>query len=458
MARKFTPVDACSIVTQLLKMATGQSEIDTVDTSSFTSAGETLAADARTTMNNLSILIANTKIRVKRRKSRYWLVESENGDMYSDRIRTISFYTTNPEPAGFMNTDAYTNLAQGFDNGSNPDPVTSTARSTASMWKMNYKACVQLDFGARNLFDISITIPEYEFKQAFNSAASFSDFLNGMMVEIENDISRAKEQRNKIVALNRMAGIYDMGDNCPFAKMNLLKMFNEKYSTSYGINDVLTTYRKEFHAFVVETVKMLVKWLGYDTTRYHWTPASTDESGNARALLRSTDPSELRCFLYEPFFIESEAEVLPEIFNPSMLDINTQYEGLMYWQSIDNPTAIDVTPAIPDTTMLSGAQVKGDRVQIPYVLGMFFDRNALMTDYQLESSATTPLEAKKMYRNTFWHVSFGNIDDYSMNAVLLYLEEESGDDSSDDSGNDNNEVTPDVNDGNRTVKKTATKK
>lgn len=427
MARTFTAIDACAIATELIKMATGQETLTKIDSSTFVSVGETLCADARNTLNNLSILIGKTRFAVRKRQDRFYLVESEDNDAFSIRMRKISYFSTNPENAGFTNTNLYTNLAQDFDNNSNPDATSGDAQSTASMWKQNYKVVLQLDFGGESVVDLSITIPEYAWNNAFTSAQSFADWLNFMWLELENDISRLKEQFNKMNLLNKIAGVYDLGDTySPGSCINLTAAFNAKYRsglTPYTSEELRTTYRSEFLAFFVETFKLTSEWLTYDTTKYHWTPPKTDAAGNPLALIRTTPYSKQRIYLYRPFFVESEASVLPQIFNPQYLNIETQYEGVMYWESIDKPAEIDVEPAIPDVSGVTGAQTKGNRVQIPYLLGVIFDRDGLMTNYRLDSSAVTPLEAKKMYRNHFWHIARGAVNDFTENCVIFYMQD-----------------------------------
>ena len=97
------------------------------------------------------------------------------------------------------------------------------------------------------------------------------------------------------------------------------------------------------------------------------------------------------------------------------------YEGVMFWQNEVDPSAIKVTPAIPDISGATQQQKAGDAVALDYVVGMLYDEDALMVDYQLERSATTPLEARKGYRNMWWTFSKNAINDFTENAILYYM-------------------------------------
>ena len=156
----------------------------------------------------------------------------------------------------------------------------------------------------------------------------------------------------------------------------------------------------------------------YRSSKYHWSPAKT-VGGVSYTLLRHTPYDRQRVMLYEPLFTEAEAMVLPEIFRPNYLDINTQYEGVDYWQNVNDPSAIDVVPAIPDTS--TGVQTAGAEVKLDYVVGIIFDADAIMIDYQLDTAATTPLEARKHFRNMWWSFAKNAINDFTENCVIFYM-------------------------------------
>ena len=72
-----------------------------------------------------------------------------------------------------------------------------------------------------------------------------------------------------------------------------------------------------------------------------------------------------------------------------------------------------------------GTQVAGSAVSLDYVLGILYDEDAIMTDFQLESSATTPLEARKRYRNIWWSFAKNAINDFTENAIIFTMEDPS---------------------------------
>jgi hypothetical protein len=120
---------------------------------------------------------------------------------------------------------------------------------------------------------------------------------------------------------------------------------------------------------------------------------------------------------------------MPEIFNDDYLDLDTQYQDMTYWQSnVDNASRskVYIKPAVIDTDSSSatyGTQIAGADVQLDYVIGMICDVDSLMTDFQLEVARTTPVEARKGYRNTWLTVQRNAIVDPTENTILYYMDD-----------------------------------
>ena len=426
MARTYTPKDAYSLMNALVKQATGQQSVTATDTSSFVSAGElVMATGTENVLNALSVLIGRTFMAVRPYGAKLQLINAINTGMYTNRMRKISFYAKDAQPAGFVNTDLYTNLADGYTNGQN---TPASPNSTKSMWEQNQGVPLEMHFGGQSVWDDSLTIYENQLKVAFRNESEFISFVNGIMTERENDIESQKEAFNRMTMLNAIAGRMDMTDNgdIPNGAINLTAGFNARFGTSYTSAQLRTTYLTDFLAYMVSTIKQYSNLMEHRTAAFHWSPAKT-VNGVSYTLLRHTPKDRQKLVLYRPLLIESEAEVLPEIFHDGLLRIEN-YEGVDYWQgltgTLTNNPAINVTPAIPEADSSDaafGTQVAGSAVSQDYIVGFLFDEDALMVDYQFEGSYTTPLEARKLYRNLWFHYSKNAINDFTENGIVFYM-------------------------------------
>ena len=429
MARTLTPRDCHVLMNLLVKEATGQdAQIQVVDSSTFVSAGEqVLATGTENVLNSLSLVLGRTFMAVRPYKAKLAIINALNTDMYSNRMRKISFYSREAQASGDFNTQLFTNLAKDFDNGENGvDAVTGDPVSTKSMWVQNPAVPLEMNFGGQSVWEDSTTVYEYQLKTAFRSEDEFAQFVAGIMTEKGNDIESQKEAFNRMTILNHIAGVYDLDTAAANGRVvNLTAAFNARFGTAYTSAQLRSTYLKEFLAFFVATFKEQSRLMTYRSAKYHWSPAKTVGS-QSYVLLRHTPYDRQRVMLYQPLFTEAEAMVLPEIFRPEYLDINTQYEGVDYWQNFNAGAAIDVIPAIPNTA--GTAQTVGAEVELDYVIGMIYDSDAIMIDYQLEAASTTPLEARKPSRNMWWSFSKNAISDFTENCVIFIMADPASDD------------------------------
>lgn len=418
MARTLTPVDACALMTLLVKEATGQTSVTNVDSSNFVSVGETvLAAGTENVLNSLSLVLGRTFMAVRPYEAKFKILNSINSGAYSNRLRKISFYSRDPKEAGQVNTNLKTNLAMGYDNGTN------SGSSTESMWVQNAPVPLELNFGGSSAWQDSTTVYRDALKVAFRGPSEFAEFLNGVMVEKGNDIESQKEAFNRMTFLNYVAGIYDLDVANPNGRaVNFTSEFNAYYNTSYTTAQLLTTYRKDLFEFVVARIKTDSDNLENRSARFHWSPAKTVGT-DSYTLLRHTPKSRQRLILYKPFITMAEATIMPEIFNPQYLDIKNA-EFVNFWQAdagdILGNAEINVTPAIPNVST-PGSQTTGTAVNLKYFIGALYDADAILVDYQLEDALASPVEARKRFYNLWWSFQFNALSDYTENGIIYFM-------------------------------------
>jgi len=418
MPRRLTTTDGYAFINAMAAEMLGQNAtIQAVDESTFASVGESiLQAGTENVINTLSLVASRNLIAIRPYKAKFRLMNALDSGMFSNRIRKISYYAKNATPTGASNTQLFTNLAMNFDNGQNPSG--GTPQSTESMWLQSTPVTWQSWFGGGIEWQYPYTLYENALKLAFRNGAEFAEFLNGFLVSCANDIETEKEAFSRMVVLNAIAGVADLTASMPGSFVNLTAEFNAKFLTSYTTAQLQTTYLSEFLAFFVAFFKTTSDMLENRSIKYHWSPAKT-VGGVSYVLPRQTKKADQRCMMIAKFWNDAEALVLPQIFNPQYLSIDS-FEKVDYWQNINDPMAIDVTPAIPDVSN-PAAQTVGARVQLSNVLGILYDRDAMMVDFHLESVESTPLEARKHYRTIWNTINKNPIWDATENFVVFYM-------------------------------------
>ena len=416
MARVLTTKDAYQIINLLVREATGQdASIQAVDPSTFVSVGETvLATGVENTLNALSIVLGRTFAAVRPYNAKFASVNAINSGLYSNRLRKISFYAREAVVDGAENTDLKTNFADGYDNGSNG------GASAASMWEQNQPLPLEMNFGGSSEWQTVTTVYEKQLQVAFRSPEDFAAFVNGIMTEKGNDIESEKEAFNRMTVLNAMAGVYDLSSYMDGSAVNLTTEFNNDNNTSYTTSQLLSTYLTEFLEWFVAYVKILSNRMTNRSKKYHWSPTKTI-SGVTYDILRHTPKDRQKMLMLNDFWIKAESMVKPQVFNENYLSFGN-FEGVDFWQNEFDVSKISITPAIPDAAgSNNGEQTAGTAVTLDYVLGFMFDEDAIMVDYQFDSATTTPLEARKHYRNLWWTFRKNAIVDFTENMILLYM-------------------------------------
>lgn len=422
--------DAYAIMNSLARQATAQADISVVDHQSFIDAGtKTLATGTENVLNTIARTIARVVMQTRPYKGKFALINSSESQ-WNTRLAKISFYSDDNSPSGAFNTNLNTNIATG--NGE--------ASGAGSMWEQKLPKVVERFFLSEAAWDKFYTTPMVQLQNAFNEEATFVAFMNGVMTEISNDIESTLESRNRALVADRIAGVYLQATAVspvlgPETCVDMIKYFNDKLGTSYTRDQVIQEHLTEFLEVWAAKVNIDSDRLEERTKKYH-DPMTIAAAGSNPEynVLRHTPKANQKMFYFKEFFTEARARVLPTIFNPNMIP-ETNGEGVTYWQSSKDADRMKIKckPALPDGATSSN-------VELDYVLGMLFDTDALASINQFTGAFTTPVNARHLYTNTFYHWKFGSISDYTENSIIYYLGE-GGEESSDDNQEDTQNST-----------------
>ena len=419
MARRLTVTDAHAIVNAVSRQMFGlDATVQAVDASSFVSVGEKiLAAGTENVLNALSLVIGRTLIAVRPYEAKLRLINALDSGVFSNRVRKISYLTRPTQPTGASNTDLFDNLVDGYTNGQNTQ---ANPDSTKSMWEQNQPKPIEHNFAGSSEWQESTTVYENQLQVAFSSEADFISFVEGSMTVKANDIEQHKEAFNRVALLNLIAGTIalDTAGTVEGSVINMTELFNQAYRTAYTSAQLLSTYIVEFTQFFVSTVKTVLEELTHNSAKFHYNYA---QQNSDLVLLRHTPMRDVRFMMISDLWHKVEAMVKPQIFNTEYLDIGN-FESVLYWQNINDPYAINVKPAIPQFTDSDGTQTAPEAaVNESMVIGAIWDRDALMTDFQLDTALSTPIEARKHYRNIWWTFRRNLICDFTENHVVFVM-------------------------------------
>ena len=407
----FVIKDAYPVMNALARQATAQANISVVDHQSFIDAGtKTLATGTENVLNSIARTITVVAMQSRLYASKFSLINaSEN--QWNTRLAKISFYSSDNDPSGAFNTDLNTNIATGNVENS----------GAGSMWEQKLPRVVERFYLSEAAWDKFYTTPLVQLQNAFNDESTFVAFINGVMTEVQNDIESTLEARNRALVADRIAGVYllnkkkVLGDE---TVVNFTTYFNKKCGTNYTTHEILTEHLTELSELVTSKLQIDVDRLEERSKKYH-DPMTVTDNGVEYNVLRHTPRGKVKAFWFDELWKDAKTRVMPSIFNKEYINPEMG-EKVQYWQSNkndDDRMKIKCKPALPDGAV-------SENVELDVVLGIIFDEDAIASINQFTGAFTTPVNARHLYTNTFYHYKFGSIQDYTENSIIYIMNDD----------------------------------
>lgn len=417
--------DVHQIMQALANQATGRSDIAVVDHTSFVDAGTaTLATGTDNVLGAIARTIRDVFVVGRPYTGKFALINASE-EKFNDRHANIHFYTKYNEAEGGFNTDLYTNIADGYDNGTNG------GASAPNMWVQDLPKVIERFFLSESAWQKRMTTPLVQLQNAFNDEGTFIAFMNGYALNVQNEINVYIENRNRALVADRIAGVYYQVENGILGAecaVDMTKYFNDECGTSYTRDEILQEHLTEFLELFLSKWKIDSDRLEEYSALYH-DPKQITEDGVDYFVLSHTPKANQRMFYTKEIFDKARARVMPEIFGPNFIPEN-QGEAVNFWQSDKEGHRYEIKckPALPEGTV-------SEAVELDFVLGLIFDDRALYSHNQFTGMYSTPVEAAKLYKNDIWHFKFGSYTDYLSNSIIYYMSEDGGQNSNEDDNN-----------------------
>ena len=269
-------------------------------------------------------------------------------------------------------------------------------------------------FTGSDVFQDFITIYDQALRDAFLSEAQLGAFYAAKMQELSNKWEQYLEELNRTALGNFIAAKVDLEASFPDGVVHLLTEYNTLTGASPALTDQ-TVYQPEnirgFFQFVRARINTLSRLMTNRSVKFQ-------AAVTGKVIARHTPLANQKMYIL--------SEALDQI--DTMVNTNTYHneplayadvEAVDYWQAIDNPDELQLTPVEIDA---NGAAVTGSAVTISKLFGVIFDEDAVVTnikDYRLES---TNLNPRGLYRNTWLTSNSQYCNDLTEKGVVLLLD------------------------------------
>ncbi len=379
---------AYSLIASLHEMATGQKTVTPTDESSFISVAQaTLVNGYDPVLNAISQVIGRTLIAVRPYRRKFGGLEM-SAERWGAIIRKINF----------IDTDPIANPTFALVDGSPVD-----------QYVVKKPQVLETRYVGSDIWQGQYTIFTRQLDVAFQSAAEFASFMSGLMLHFSNEREQWLENMSRAAVANFIAGKNIIGGD------GVVHLLTE-YNTATGLTLTATTVRQpaNFPAFVrwlYARVEELSKKMSERSVLFQQTITG-------KPIIRHTPVEDQKVYILADFLAHMQAEVLSDTYHDNYLRL-ADTEAVGYWQAIDSPDALTVTPVYVDNT---GAVATGTSQVMTNVVGVMFDRDAIGYNIYQDTLDSSPYNAKGQYYNLFNNVRVQYQNDFTEKGIVLVLD------------------------------------
>ncbi len=274
---------------------------------------------------------------------------------------------------------------------------------------VNKPNILQTNFYGANVFEKNYTIFKDQLDNAFTGAEQLGEFMAMVTQNTSDMVEQAHENLARATIANYVGGKV-AGDSG--SVIHLLTEYNAATGLSLTKADAMQPDNyKPFMQWVYARVAALCALMTERSNMFQ-----TNITG--KPVMRHTPYRNQNVYLFAPDRYGMEARVLADTFHDNYLKY-ADVETVNYWQSIQSPEQISVTPSYLDNT---GAIVTGSAAVIDDLFGVILDDDTLGYTVINQWSAMTPLNAKGGYWNMFIHFTDRYWTDYTEKGIILKLD------------------------------------
>lgn len=399
MANDLTFDQISTILNAIVAQATGTSQIAVVDTSSFITAGQqALKAGYDTLGTAISQVLAKTIFSIRPYSSKFKGMELTN-QQFGNLVRKLSA------------------IDKPFENNVSIDPTAIVDGGSVDPFVINKPLVQQENFMSWQTFTKELTIYDYQLDQSFRDANELASFVSMMMTNASDMLEQARENLKRMTLVNLIGAIVG---NYANQQVHLVTEYNA-YVGLTGQN-VLTwagicadnDHYQRFMRFAYSRIATVSALFTERSAKFH-------VSMPGKTILRHTPAEDQRLYMLGQERYSMEAQVLADAYHDNYLQY-ADVETVNYWQSIDTPATINVTPSYLVTTGSNAGTVqKGAAVNKAGIFAVLMDRDACGITQQGEY-ARSVYNGRGMYNNFFWTINIRHFNSFTENACVFLLD------------------------------------
>ncbi len=366
------------IVNDAALQTMGESAIQAIDTSSLVAMGNAILSSSTYTecfIDSLVQRIGRTMISYRPYKSKLGLLAVSDMTMGAIMQKIKVKMPTAVE-------DVTTQL---IDGQSIDQYIVSKPKATQKL------------FVKRTPYTFYITIQRKWLREAFTSESAMGSFISAIYGEVENALELSQENLARLCMANYMASISGTASRV----VNLVTDYNAATGGSVptGENAMLN---ESFLRYSLGRMNNIAKKMETMSTMY-----------NDGSETRHSPEGDQRFVSLVDFQTALETQVQWAAFHDKYVQKKNGIE-VPYWQAAENPFNINLL-------IEEDGEEEPQSATLSNIVAFIHDRDALGTYRKEVDVATTPLNARGLYTNQFWHMNDLYFNDVTENGIIFTL-------------------------------------
>lgn len=388
-----------TVLNAILLQATGINSIAVTDTSSFVTAGqEALKAGYDTLSTAVSQVLSRTIFSIRPYTAKFKGMEM-TVQQYGNITRKLS-----PIDKGFVDDPAI-------------DPTEIVDGNSIDPFVISKPLVQQMNWYGMEVYKKPLTIYDWQLDQAFSGPDQFASFISMMMQNASDMLEQARENTKRMTLVNLIGAIIgNYSTNQQIALVTEYNAYIGSPSPALTWADICADpdHYQRFMRFAYARVASVASMLTERSAKYH-------VSLTGKTIMRHSPYADQRLYMLAQEKFSMEAQVLADAFHDNYLRY-ADVETVNFWQAIDSPDEINVTPAYLETTGVNAGTIqKGAAVNQSGIFAVLTDREACGI-VQMNERARTQYNARGEYTNYFFSVCERYFNDFTENAVVFTLD------------------------------------
>lgn len=388
-----------TVLNDVVKQATGMETMKATDTSSFVAQAQTaLLAGNDRIMNSISQVLDRTIFSTRPYSAKFKGLR-KNNQQWGNHVRKLGMLDDNWED----------------------DQRQPLADDTAvDMYKIKKGKVLQTNFYGGQVYQRHRTYFRDQLDQAFRSPDEFGQFVSMYTQNTMDMIEQTHENMARACIANFIGAknIWQTGVDANTEGytgthvVKLLTMYNDENGSQLTADDVRKADNfPKFYRWACAKIMTYMDMLTERTGGFH-------ANITGKEIMRHTPYRNQNLMLYSPDLHTVDTTVASITFHDQYLKLASN-EKVNFWQSINTPMGIQVTPSVINPT---GGVVKGAEQAISNIFGVLYDDEAMGLTTINQWSSTTPFNSAGGYWNVYYHFTDRYWNDLTENALVFVIE------------------------------------